>query len=98
MAGARFSNDAWRRVWVCLQAHPGIYVGQESSTRLFVEAVLWMARAGAPWRLLPDEFGSWNSVYKRFALRLGQGAGEGRLGEADGSARGRRRPRVADAG
>ena len=50
-----------------LKACPGIYVGQEPATRCFVEAVLWMARAGCAWRLVPDEVGSWNSVYKRFA-------------------------------
>ena len=35
-------------------------------TRLFVDAVLWLARSGAPWRCLPDDFGLWSSVNTRF--------------------------------
>ena len=35
--------------------------------RLFVDAVLWIVRAGSPWRDLPDAFGNWNSVYVRFS-------------------------------
>lgn len=34
--------------------------------RLFVEAVLWIARTGSPWRDLPTSFGNWNTVFKRF--------------------------------
>src|SRR4028119_175775 len=34
--------------------------------RLFVEAVLWIARTGSPWRDLPVGFGRWNTVFKRF--------------------------------
>jgi len=34
--------------------------------RLFVEAVLWIARTGSPWRDLPASFGNWNTVFKRY--------------------------------
>jgi transposase len=32
----------------------------------FVEAVLWIARTGSPWRDLLPLFGTWNAVYVRF--------------------------------
>ena len=35
--------------------------------RMFVEAVLWIVRTGSPWRDLPDVFGEWNSVFRRFS-------------------------------
>ena len=37
-----------------------------SNNRLFVEAVLWIARTGSPWRDLPKQFGKWNSVFVRY--------------------------------
>lgn len=36
------------------------------SDREFLEAVLYLTRAGLPWRDLPAEFGEWSAVYMRF--------------------------------
>jgi transposase len=38
----------------------------ETSDRDFVEAVLYRARTGIPWRDLPVCFGAWDAVYQRF--------------------------------
>src|SRR5690242_21136891 len=43
--------------------HPGVTA---KDNRLFVNAVLWIAKTGAPWRDLPERFGNWNSVFQRF--------------------------------
>jgi transposase len=37
-----------------------------ADNRRFVEAVLWIARTGSPWRDLPPLFGLWNTVFKRY--------------------------------
>ena len=33
---------------------------------LFINAVMWMAKTGAPWRDLPTSYGKWSTVHKRF--------------------------------
>jgi transposase len=34
--------------------------------RPYVEAMLWIARTGSPWRDLPERFPKWQSVYTRW--------------------------------
>ena len=36
------------------------------NNRLFLEAVLWIARTGSPWRDLPAHFGNWSTAFRRF--------------------------------
>jgi putative transposase len=54
--------------------------------RLFVNAVFWIARTGAPWRDLPERFGPWGTVYKRFSRWCKRGVW-GRVLEAVGEDR-----------
>ena len=56
------------------------------SDRMFIEAVLYLARTGTPWRDLPEAFGHWDAVYNPFGA--GHGAGSG----ANSGSVSRRRP------
>ncbi|MFT7181096.1 MAG: transposase, partial [Planctomycetota bacterium] len=35
--------------------------------------IFWIAWTGSPWRDLPERFGKWNTVWRRFARRPGTG-------------------------
>lgn len=41
--------------------------------RLMLNAMIWMARSGAPWRDLPERFGPWETVYSRFRKWIDDG-------------------------
>ena len=34
--------------------------------RLFINAVFWILKTGAPWRDLPEAFGDWKNTHRRF--------------------------------
>ena len=59
-------NDQWDRIKDVLPGREGHVGGTADDNRLFVEAVLYRFRTGCPWRDLPERFGKWNSVWKRF--------------------------------
>ena len=60
------SDDDWARIKDLLPGLPGQHGKVAKDNRLFIDAVLWIARTGAPWRDLPERFGNWNSTWRRF--------------------------------
>ena len=60
------SDAQWKRIEPLLPRRPQ---GRRSTRgdRLFIDAVLFRAKTGMPWRDLPERFGPWKSVYNRFA-------------------------------
>lgn len=61
------TDAQWDRIAHLLPGKPTDKGGRAANNRLFVEAVLWIARTGSPWRDLPERFGHWHSVYVRFS-------------------------------
>ena len=55
----RALTDAqWQRIEPLIPGKKGDKGRHGADNRLFVDAVLWLVRAGAPWRDLPEEFGN----------------------------------------
>ncbi|WP_370687952.1 IS5 family transposase [uncultured Oscillibacter sp.] len=40
--------------------------GNTRDTRQFINGVFWILRMGAPWRDLPEAYGNWKNVHRRF--------------------------------
>jgi transposase len=59
-------DEDWDRIKDLLPGQAGQRGVTAKDNRLFIDAVLWIAKTGAPWRDLPERFGNWNSVWRRF--------------------------------
>src|SRR5215467_7443785 len=60
------TDEHWERIKDFLPGQVGDPGVRAKDNRLFVDAVLWIAKTGAPWRDLPERFGNWNSAWRRF--------------------------------
>jgi putative transposase len=66
MARRELRNDQWDQIKDVLPGKKSDPGRTALNNRLFVDAVLWIARTGAHWRELPEQFGDWNSVFQRY--------------------------------
>lgn len=57
----------WNRISGLIIGRPDQRGSTGRDNRMFLEGVLWIVRTGAPWRDLPEAFGEWNSVFRRFS-------------------------------
>jgi transposase len=60
------SDEEWALIGPLLPAERGRVCRPAGDNRRFFEGMMWIARTGAQWRHLPDEYGKWNSVFRRY--------------------------------
>ena len=66
MPRTRLTDAQWSQVAPLLPGKSGDPGRTGVNNRRSLEAMLWIARTGAPWRDLPRSFGKWSTVYQRF--------------------------------
>lgn len=69
----QFTDEMWSQVAPLLPVSAGRRGRPWKEHRLVVEGICWRLRTGSPWRDLPEEFGSWKTVWKRFRRWAGDG-------------------------
>ena len=68
-------NDQWEGIKDLLPGKKGDPGKTGADNRLLIEAVLWIAGTGSPWRDLLPAFGNWHSVYRRHSPWAKKGFG-----------------------
>jgi transposase len=60
------SDRFWEKIKDYLPGGPGKVGRHADNNRLFLNAVFWILRTGAPWRDLPPDYGDWKNTHRRF--------------------------------
>ena len=60
------TDDQWDKIKDALPGKAGDRGRTAENNRLVIDAVMWIAKTGAPWRDLPDAYGKLSTVHKLF--------------------------------
>src|SRR3954467_13752688 len=60
-------DDQWDRIKDMLPGRAGHVGVTARNNRLFIDAVLYRYRTGIPWRDLPEQYGDFRNVHRRFS-------------------------------
>ena len=68
------TDQEWNRIKDLLPPEKSGKRGRPSKdNRMILNAMVWIARSGAPWRDLPECYGPWETVYSRFRKQINDG-------------------------
>ena len=98
MAAGDLTDAEWELVGPLLPRERGRPGRPGHDNRPLLDGILWRAREGARWRAVPERYGKWNTVWRRFArwrdlgvfeavfaALAGSGAAEERVRRLDGT-------------
>lgn len=81
MSRRTLTDEQWDWIGPLLPGKVGDRGRSGADNRLFIDAVLWLARGASPWRDLPAELGHRKTVYTRFRRWSRAGVWERRFKE-----------------
>jgi transposase len=65
MARLLLTDDEWDLIGDVFP-EPAVIGRPPRDPRTIMDGILWILRAGSPWRDLPEEFGPWQTVWRLF--------------------------------
>ena len=61
------TDEQFKKIESMLPGRKGHVGVTAKNNRIFIDGVLWIFKTGAPWRDLPERYGYWKNVHRRFS-------------------------------